>query len=124
MENDVFKQGLLAILWEMYPYHENLLPAYLNPDHGMVNYVRKPKLGREGANISVFKSGDVEETSSGNYADSGWVYQELADTLIEGYHAIIGSWLIADQGAAGVGIRESQSIITNNLSRFVPHLIA
>jgi glutathionylspermidine synthase len=30
--------------------------------------------------------------------------------------------MIADQGAAGMGIRESETIITNNRSRFVPHL--
>jgi glutathionylspermidine synthase len=33
---------------------------------------------------------------------------------------VIGSWVI-DGEAAGVGIRESNNMITDNLSRFVPH---
>jgi glutathionylspermidine synthase len=34
---------------------------------------------------------------------------------------VLGSWLI-DGVAAGIGIRESSTPVTNNLSRFVPHL--
>jgi glutathionylspermidine synthase len=34
---------------------------------------------------------------------------------------VIGSWVI-DGEAAGMGIRESDGPVTNNTSRFVPHL--
>jgi hypothetical protein len=44
---------ILAVLWEMYPGHPNLLPAYLDEPHELVDYLRKPKLGREGSNITV-----------------------------------------------------------------------
>jgi glutathionylspermidine synthase len=34
---------------------------------------------------------------------------------------VLGSWYVTDQGAAGIGVRESDGPITGNLSRFVPH---
>jgi glutathionylspermidine synthase len=39
-----------------------------------------------------------------------------------GQTALIGSWIIGGE-AAGIGIRESSSKITDNMSRFVPHYI-
>jgi len=35
---------------------------------------------------------------------------------------LIGSWVVADQ-AAGMGIREDASPITQDTSRFMPHAI-
>jgi glutathionylspermidine synthase len=40
----------------------------------------------------------------------------------EGHFPVIGSWLIG-QETAGIGIREADTLITDNLSMFVPHLI-
>jgi len=40
-------KGLLAILWEMYPGNELLLPAYFDGPRDMKDYARKPLLGRE-----------------------------------------------------------------------------
>jgi glutathionylspermidine synthase len=40
---------------------------------------------------------------------------------VDGKTAVIGSWLI-DGEPAGMGIRESEGMITTNVSRFVPHL--
>jgi glutathionylspermidine synthase len=39
----------------------------------------------------------------------------------DGTTAVFGSWLI-DGEPAGMGIRESDGLVTNNFSRFVPHL--
>jgi len=36
---------------------------------------------------------------------------------------VIGSWVI-DGESAGIGIREENSIITKNTSRFVPHQLS
>jgi glutathionylspermidine synthase len=33
---------------------------------------------------------------------------------------VVGSWIIGDE-AAGIGIREDESPITKNTSRFLPH---
>ena len=55
-------------------------------------------------------------------ADGGFVYQGLARMAeADGKAAVFGSWLI-DGEPAGMGIRESDGLITNNTSRFVPHL--
>jgi glutathionylspermidine synthase len=114
-------KGLLAILWEMYPNHELLLEAHLDGPGDMKNYVRKPLLSREGANIAVVRDGQTEYTY-GEYGAEGFVYQALAPIPnIGGNYPVLGSWIIADQGPAGMGIRESDTIVTTNLSRFVPH---
>ena len=39
---------LLAALWEMYPNHPNLVPAYAGRSGGLTNWVRKPIFGRAG----------------------------------------------------------------------------
>jgi glutathionylspermidine synthase len=114
-------KGLLAILWEMYPGNEYLLPAYLNGPRDMVDYVRKPLLSREGANIALVKDGEKTQTY-GQYGSEGFVYQAVADIpCMQGNYPILGSWMI-DQDPAGMGIRESDGPVTTNMSRFVPHL--
>ena len=117
-------KALLAILWELNPNHELLLPAYLDGPRNMQNYVRKPLFGREGNGVSVFRnwawSEGVEVT--GDAVADGFVYQAMASlTQVDGKTAVIGSWLI-DGEPAGMGIRESEGMITTNVSRFVPHL--
>ncbi len=113
-------KALLAVLWELFPNHPNLLPAYLDGPRGMEEFVRKPLFSREGANITVHTGrGDV--TTPGPYGEEGFVYQALArQKTFDGYAPVLGSWYITDGGAAGVGIRESEGV-TTNLSRFVPH---
>ena len=53
-------KGILPILWQLYPNHPLLLPAYFE-DHGdrgdLTAYVRKPLHSREGANISILQPG-------------------------------------------------------------------
>lgn len=117
-------KALLAILWELNPNHELLLPAYLDGPQKMQNYVRKPLLGREGNGISVFRNWAWVEgapVADGTSSD-GFVYQQLASLgQADGKTAVIGSWLV-DGEPAGMGVRESEGMITTNTSRFVPHL--
>jgi glutathionylspermidine synthase len=40
----------------------------------------------------------------------------------DGNFPIIGSWYVIDKSAGGMGIRESDTPVTDNLSRFIPHL--
>jgi glutathionylspermidine synthase len=115
-------KGLLAILWEMYPHDELLLPAYLDGPRDLQDYVRKPLLGREGANLTLMANGEKQQTY-GPYGAEGFVYQALAPIPnLQGNYPVIGSWIVADQGSAGIGIRESNTPVTTNTSRFVPHL--
>ena len=105
-------KGILPILWRMFPGHENLLPASFHED-GLENFVRKPFFGREGEGVVFGVNGSTN--------DQKCIYQEarvLPD--FEGNFPVIGSWIVGEQ-PAGMGIRESDTPITTNLSRFVPH---
>jgi glutathionylspermidine synthase len=115
-------KGLLAVLWEMYPGHELLLPAYLDGPREMGAWVRKPLLGREGGNVTVNLNGITVEDTSGRYADGGFVYQQYIDLAsVCAQRIVLGSWLV-DGEPCGMGIREPDGYVTNNNSRFVPHL--
>ncbi len=114
-------KGILPILWELNPGHENLLPAYFD-QHGMQDFVKKPLLSREGANVTI-SGRDANETSTGLYGEEGYIYQQYAQLPdFDSNHPVLGSWVI-DGESAGMGIRESVSLITNNFGRFVPHII-
>jgi len=115
-------KALLAILWELNPGHELLLPAYLDGPHDLKSYVRKPLLGREGQGIAVVDRGVCVEGSLTGDDGKGYVYQGVASMAqAGGKTAVFGSWLV-DGEPAGMGIRESKGLVTNNTSCFVPHL--
>lgn len=116
-------KGILAILWEMFPSHPNLLPTYFEPGPLGKSYAMKPIYSREGANV-VLRHGDEKLSVSGTYGTEGYVFQELhLLPQFDGNFAVIGSWVIGEE-AAGIGIREDTNPITQNTSRFVPHFIA
>jgi glutathionylspermidine synthase len=117
-------KALLAVLWEMYPGHPNLLPASLGDPGFLTEYVRKPLLGREGANIKVVAPGTSAETETGGvYGEEGYVYQLFAPLPeFDGYRPALGAWIVGD-AAAGLGIRETAGLITDNGAAFVPHRI-
>jgi len=117
-------KGLLPILWELNPGHPNLLPAAFDRwrlvKEGVGDYVQKPLYSREGANVTIFR-GDEVIREEGTYGDEGYIYQ--AYTPIPKFgdsYTTIGSWIVGDE-SAGIGIREDESPITKNTSRFVPH---
>jgi len=113
-------KAVLPLLWEMFPDHPNLLPASHDPMAG--DYVRKPLLAREGANIEVRRGGATEASTGGDYGEEGFVYQALYDLPGEGENRpVIGAWIV-DGEPAGMGIREDGPI-TGNTARFVPHVI-
>ena len=114
-------KGLLPVLWELFPGHPNLLPAFDFAEPLGSRYVRKPKLSREGCNVSWVEGGVTIEENGGNYGDEGFVFQSPADLPdFDGNHPVFGVWVV-DHEAAGLGIREDTRRITGNLSRFVPH---
>lgn len=115
-------KGILPILWELNPGHPNLLEAYAE-DNGLLDaYAKKPFFSREGANIELKMFDQDFGSTDGLYGAEGFVYQALAPLPdFNGHHPVIGAWVI-DGYAAGMGIREANTLITNNTSRFVPHL--
>lgn len=123
-------KGILPILWKMHPNHPNLLEAYFDEEGEPKisgGYVRKPIFSREGANIELHTGGTGQSfQTDGEYGEEGYIIQALHalpnfGTNEERIHPVIGSWVIGDT-AAGIGIREDDSLITKNTSRFVPHI--
>ncbi len=114
-------KGILPILWELNPRHPNLLEARFDQGHFRDNFVTKPFLSREGANITVHRDGQTREYK-GSYAGKDLVWQELARIpSFGGARPVIGSWMIYGE-PGGIGIREDNSEVTTNTSRFIPHL--
>ncbi len=115
-------KAILPILWDLFPDSDWLLPAQFD-SVDIDSYVKKPILSREGANVTVVKNNQYQAHTEGDYGEEGFVYQELCELpCYNGNYALIGSWVIG-QEAAGIGIRESNNLITDNGSRFVPHVI-
>ncbi|MDX6743453.1 glutathionylspermidine synthase family protein [Actinocorallia sp. A-T 12471] len=115
-------KGLLVLLWELFPGHPNLLPAYLDGPRDMSSHIRKPLLGREGASMTVTTPSFRTETLGG-YGAEGFVFQEFVPLPdFDGQHPVLGAWMVADE-SAGLGIRETSGLITDDTSSFIPHRI-
>jgi glutathionylspermidine synthase len=116
-------KAILPVLWELFPDHPNLLPAYFESKKHMVgtSYVKKPILSREGANVTLIDQNNIMAQTIGEYGIEGYIYQKLCPLPnFNGNYPVIGSWMVGNK-SAGIGIRESNSLITDNMSRFVPH---
>jgi glutathionylspermidine synthase len=114
-------KALLPLMWELFPYHPNLLRASFEPMSG--DHVSKPFWSREGSNVRIQVRGQTVE-KGGAYGGQPLIHQAYYPLpQFDGHYPVIGSWIIGE-AAAGIGIREDQSMITGDLSRFVPHYIA
>lgn len=113
-------KAVLAILWELFPDHPNLLPAYLDGPRDMDEFVTKPFWGREGANVSI-SSHQHSTAVDGPYAKDPVIWQAYSPLpVFDGNNMLIGAWII-DGEPRGIGIRESDGPITEDHARFVPH---
>ena len=120
-------KGLLALLWEMFEGHPNLLPTFFENDPKAASlggrYVRKPLLSREGANIAFVENGRTVLDFDGPYGAEGFVRQAVAPLpSFEGRRPMCGVWLVASE-PAGMCIREDEGDITTDDACFVPHFI-
>lgn len=120
-------KGILPLLWEMFPNHPNLLPAYFEDDEKAASlgnsYARKPLYSREGANIELLAQGKPLDRDAGPYGAEGFIRQALAPLpQFDGNYVVLGSWIAAGK-ACGLSLREDASPITKNTSRFLPHAI-
>lgn len=119
-------KALLAILWELFPNHPNLLATYLQPTTLAGKFIKKPYFSRQGQNVSWHIPEWVQSDNPNQ--QNNFVYQQ-AQTLPafitqtgQTVYAQIGSWIIG-HGASGIGIRESSTAIATDEAMFVPHLI-
>jgi glutathionylspermidine synthase len=119
-------KGILPLLWEKHPNHPNLLPSFFETpatEPLTAGWVRKPLFSREGANIELITETGERMFVPGPYDDAKYIRQALKQLPRFGdSYTLIGSWIVGDE-AAGIGIREDDSLITKNSSRFVPHII-
>ena len=113
-------KAILPVLYDLFPDSPYLLPAWFEPPD--VPHVRKPILGREGANVRVVgPGGRVQVETEGEY-EGPYVYQALrAPPDFGGRFPVVGSWMVNGH-ACGIGIREDATPVTGNASRFVPHV--
>ena len=111
-------KSILPLLYERFPNSPLLLPASFDPLPG--DHVRKPIHAREGSNIQVVVGGEVRHQTDGPY-EGPFVYQQLAPPRpFDGRYPVLGSWVVNGY-SCGVGIREDDTLITSNTSRFIPH---
>jgi len=119
-------KGILPLLWQKYPNHPNLLPAFFETAATQpltAGWVRKPLYSREGANIELVDSEGQRLQVAGPYDDAPFIRQAFhALPKFDQSYTLIGSWVVGDS-AAGICIREDNSLITKDSSRFSPHII-
>lgn len=133
----VSNKGMLAVLWEMFEGHPNLLPSFFAEDftrggaavdrsteafdRGMV---RKPVFSREGSSISITRGEQIIATAQDQaYVAHPMIVQAYhAMPAFDGFHPVIGAWIVG-QTCVGMSIREDRALITQDLSQFKPHFI-
>ncbi|GKX56868.1 hypothetical protein SOASR030_29800 [Leminorella grimontii] len=121
----ISNKALLPMLWKMFPNHPNLLPSYFSdePHPELSHYVVKPLFSREGANIRIVENGKDVCSVDGPYGEEGFIIQQFQPLpRFNDSYTLIGSWLVNDE-PCGMGIREDHSLITQDLSRYYPHII-
>ena len=112
-------KGMLALLWEMFPGHPNLLPAFREPGRTGGPEIAKPLWGREGASVTA-----PGLSTPGPYGAEGFVHQAWSPLpCVDGRYPVLGAWVVAGR-SCGLGIREDATPITTDASRFVPHLFS
>ncbi|MBO9428505.1 glutathionylspermidine synthase family protein [Sulfitobacter sp. R18_1] len=126
-------KAMLPILWEMFPGHPNLLPAYFEADVlggkkavGLESgVVRKPIFSREGASVEILvndkKIAGSEDQAFEEHPTILQAYHKLPQ--FGEYHPIIGTWMVGDK-CSGMAVREDKSIITQFTGLITPHFIA
>ncbi|WP_325895330.1 glutathionylspermidine synthase family protein [Grimontia sp. NTOU-MAR1] len=119
-------KALLPMLWKLHTNHPNLLPAYFADDpkaSSLSDFVLKPLFSREGANIEIVRNGASTLKTDGPYDLSQAIVQQYQPLPKFGDNfTLIGSWLVNDR-AAGISIREDASLVTQDLARYLPHVI-
>ena len=136
----VSNKAILPVLWEMFEGHPNLLASFFDDDveartdavgravdagHFADGQVSKPVFSREGASVRITRSdGEIIEAASNRDYDAHarivQAYRPLP--VFDGMRPVLGLWVVGE-ATCGMGIREDASRITQDLSRFKPHVI-
>ena len=69
------------------------------------------------------KRGEIVCQKDGIYSAQPMIYQQaVLDAYVDGYHPVLGLWIVGDE-PAGMGIREDKDLVTTDTSTFIPHVI-
>jgi len=113
-------KGMLAWLWQNYPYHPLLLETSFDRLGG--KYITKPYFGREGQNVEVIASGEIITRTEGEYANQPKIYQRWCDFPADAAGNLYQTGVFwAGEGCA-IGYRRAPGVITNT-SQFLAHLL-
>lgn len=128
-------KAILPMLWQFFPGHPNLLPAYFAEDVTAgrapgaaealaAGHVEKPIFSREGAGVRIVENGQMLEASgNADYDRHPRILQAYHPLpLMGGMRPVIGAWIVGET-CVGMGLREDASRITQDLSRFKPHFM-
>lgn len=129
-------KAILALLWERHSKIEWLVPCYIADSEGDGGFetrpgekwVTKPLLSREGQNVKIWQIDDnnlatLVEGVDGDYDEEQCVFQQYIEwDPIDGKYPMMGVWMVGDDAVA-LGIREDDGPITQNNSRFIPHVV-
>jgi glutathionylspermidine synthase len=118
-------KGVLPVLWDMYPGHPNLLPAFFEDDKRSLSLehacVFKPLDGWQGEGVEIC-NGAKKAAYSGEFG--GRIVQGLATIPRFGAdYAMVSTFVVAGR-ASGLGVFEDDTEITGPSSRFVPHYVS
>lgn len=107
-------KAVLAVLWELYPDHPNLLKTSFSLTKELQNsgYVSKPIVGRCGANIKIYNGDNsiVHETV-GKFEERDTIFQELFKlSNVNGDNVQVQSFSVSGV-FAGAGVRTDPSLI-------------
>ena len=116
-------KGLLVLLWEQFPGHPALLPAFDDDSRLEGAFVSKPLFGREGHNITIRSHDRVMQQSSGDFEGMPVIHQQLAESpRFDGCIPQFGVWMVEGRAVA-LGMRETESLIIDGDSPFTPHAV-
>ncbi|MBI3440740.1 MAG: glutathionylspermidine synthase family protein [Proteobacteria bacterium] len=126
---------LSVLLWEMYPGHPYLLPAYTSPERLGNTYVEKPIFGRISAGVRVIQDKitigerryDPDEPLSG-YLRYPKIYQQFCPLPytpgLPGWRYQTGLWVVGNGNVAGMDLRIDKSLVTGGGTiKFLPHVM-
>lgn len=102
-----------------------LIPTFTDQDNDLIDYVRKPTIGRFSANISLIQDLKVVERTEGIYAEGDFINQPYrpCGKTDAGANFIMCVWYFNGK-ACNIAFREfDDKILEVNNERYVPHMV-
>ena len=121
-------KGILPLLWEMFPKHPQPAAGLFRgrPESSNARQLVRAQaalLARGRQRHAGQRRYDACGAGGGLTAWTGFIRQAFAPMpSFSDQYPVLGSWLV-DHTPCGLSIREDESPITGNTSRFVPHAI-